>query len=110
VKYPTLHFYKDNSIDYIWSSHTLEHTKNPVGILKKMYEILKKGGTLLLLLPTYTCRRWRPNPANTHRHIFCLDDDDEESISINILLENTGFSIIKAYYCGDNSIFIHCEK
>lgn len=109
-KYPTLDFYEDETIDYIWSSHTLEHVLHPMSIVKEMRRVLKKGGTLLLLLPAYTCRRWWPGLCTTHKHIFCLGFDFERAISIDFLLEKLGFSIIKAYYCGDMSIFIHAEK
>lgn len=110
IKTPNLSIYADNSIDYIWSSHALEHTDNMVKILYKMKDILKPNGTILFLLPAYTCRRWRPLVTNTHKYIFCLSDDDATSISIDKLLETIGFSIKKIYYCGDNSIFIHAKK
>ena len=111
---PNLDIYKDNSIDYIWSSHALEHTPNLVETLQKMYDILKPNGTILFILPTYTCKRWLP-PNHSHNQyphqcIFCLNEDYPEGISIEILLKKIGFSLIKCHYCGDNSIFIHGEK
>jgi len=113
IKADNLDIYSDNSIDYIWSSHTLEHVHNLVEILYKMYNILKPNGTILFLLPAYTCIRWRLYNHifnNPHQYTFCLSEDYPDGISIDVLLKQIGFSLKKCYYCGDNSIFIYGEK
>lgn len=110
IKSPTLDIYTDNSIDYIWSSHALEHVDNLVEVLQKMYDILKPNGTILFLLPAYTCRRWIPSNFNSHKCIFCLSGDYSNGINIEFLLKRIGFSLKECYYCADNSIFIHGNK
>ena len=41
----------DNSYDFILSSHSLEHTANPIKALKEWNRIVKPGGKLVLILP-----------------------------------------------------------
>ena len=41
----------DNSYDFILSSHSLEHTANPIKALKEWRRIVKPGGRLVLVLP-----------------------------------------------------------
>jgi len=52
----------DNSIDYIVSPETLEHTPNPPQLLKEMHRILKPEGTLILSLP--------PRIADFHQWVY----------------------------------------
>jgi hypothetical protein len=35
--------FKENSIDYIWSNHTIEHSKNPQEFCKSMSTVAKRG-------------------------------------------------------------------
>ena len=42
---------KDNSFDIIICTEVLEHVPNPIGALKEMARILKKGGKLLITTP-----------------------------------------------------------
>ena len=48
----TLEGIKDESVDYILSSHTFEHiNQNPVLILKRWFEVLKNNGLILTIMP-----------------------------------------------------------
>ena len=42
-----------SNVDYIFSSHCLEHITNWVDVLEYWYNILKTGGVLFLYLPHY---------------------------------------------------------
>jgi len=57
-------------VDYIFSSHCLEHIDNWVEAMDYWYEILKKGGILFLYLPHYEQEYWRPWNNRKHKHIF----------------------------------------
>lgn len=57
-------------VDYIFSSHCLEHIDNWVEAMDYWYEILRKGGILFLYLPHYDQKYWRPWNNRKHRHIF----------------------------------------
>jgi len=52
------HFpWKDNSVDIIYSSHTLEHFYKEEGLyfLKECYRVLKFGGIIRILVPDLKC-------------------------------------------------------
>lgn len=50
----------DNSLDYIFSSHCLEHLVKPFDALKLWITKIKKGGKLFLYLPHIDMELWRP--------------------------------------------------
>ncbi|CRF32903.1 type 11 methyltransferase [Brachyspira suanatina] len=43
--------FKDNTVDFILSSHVLEHFFDPIKALKEWYRVTKKGGYILMLVP-----------------------------------------------------------
>jgi hypothetical protein len=57
-------------IDYIYSSHCLEHLDNWVTALEYWTSVLKVGGVLFLYLPDYSQEYWRPWNNKKHLHIF----------------------------------------
>lgn len=57
-------------LDYIFSSHCLEHTDDWVEVLDYWYSSLKSGGTLFLYLPHYSQEYWRPWNNRKHNFIF----------------------------------------
>jgi predicted SAM-dependent methyltransferase len=62
--------YSDNRLDYIFSSHCLEHIPNWVEVMDYWYKCLRKGGTLFLYLPDYSQVYWRPWNNRKHLHVF----------------------------------------
>ena len=58
------------NVDYIFSSHCLEHLPNWVDAMNYWYDKLKKGGILFLYLPHYSQKYWRPWNNRKHVHIF----------------------------------------
>lgn len=57
-------------VDYIFSSHCLEHLPDWVGALLHWEENIKTGGHLFLYLPDYSQEYWRPYNNRKHIHIF----------------------------------------
>jgi len=57
-------------VDFIFSSHCLEHIPEWVDILEYWYDILKIGGILFLYLPDYDQEYWRPWNNRKHVNIF----------------------------------------
>lgn len=57
-------------VDYIFSSHCLEHIYNWVDVLEYWYDTLKIGGILFLYLPHYDQEYWRPWNNRKHVNIF----------------------------------------
>ena len=62
-----LHGLPDNSYDFILSSHSLEHTANPVGALKEWMRVANPGGSFIIILPHYRHtfdHRRKPTPVS----------------------------------------------
>jgi len=60
----------DKEVDYIFSSHCLEHLPNWVDALDYWISKLKSGGVLFLYLPHYDQEYWRP--WNNRKHVHCF--------------------------------------
>jgi SAM-dependent methyltransferase len=52
--------YKKDSVDEIFTSHFLEHVNNPEFILNEFGRVLKRGGTVKIIVPHYS------NPYSYH--------------------------------------------
>jgi SAM-dependent methyltransferase len=63
----------DGYVDYIFSSHCLEHLPNWVEALTYWDTKIKKGGCIYLYLPDYSQRYWRPWNNKKHIHILFPD-------------------------------------
>lgn len=58
-------------VDYIFSSHCLEHVASGwFEVLSYWVENIKKSGTIFLYLPDYSQEYWRPWNNKKHFHIF----------------------------------------
>lgn len=60
----------EQSVDYIYSSHCLEHLTDWVAALDYWTSKIKPGGTLFLYLPHYDQVYWRPWHNRKHRHVL----------------------------------------
>lgn len=59
-----------NELDYIFSSHCLEHILDWVSVMDYWFENLKEGGVLFLYLPDYSQEYWKPWNNRKHFNIF----------------------------------------
>ncbi len=92
------------NLDYIFSSHCLEHIPNWVDVLDYWTTMLKSGGVLFLYLPDYSQEYWRPWNNRKHVNIF-------NSTIINDYLKHKQF--VKIFFSGvdlNNSFAIFGEK
>lgn len=69
-------FIDDLSLDFIFSSHTLEHLEDWQISLENWISKLKPGGRLFLYLPHYSMEYWRPENNKKHKHILYPEDLD----------------------------------
>lgn len=67
--YDALNFPYEN-LDYIFSSHCLEHLYDWVDVLDYWTSKLKQGGVLFLYLPDYSQEYWKPWNNRKHKNIF----------------------------------------
>lgn len=42
---------EDESVDFLVGCHVIEHTKSPISVIEKAYHKLRKGGSLVLVVP-----------------------------------------------------------
>ena len=102
-EYNALNF-PDTHLDYIFSSHCLEHLHDWVDVLDYWTSKLKTGGVLFLYLPDYSQTYWRPWSNKKHLNI----------LSPNIIkdyMEDSGYGEI--YTSGvdlNNSFMVVGEK
>jgi len=82
-EFDALNFPKGN-LDYIFSSHCLEHLLNWVTVLDYWTSQLKIGGVLFLYLPDYSQEYWKPWNNRKHLNIFT-------SVIIKDYLEDRGY-------------------
>ena len=72
--YDALNFPKHaNELDYIFSSHCLEHLNDWVSVLDYWTSKIKHDGVLFLYLPDYSQEYWRPWNNRKHLNIFTAD-------------------------------------
>ncbi len=84
-----------SKFNYVIFSHVVEHLKNPIFVLKKIRQLLKKNGTLLIETPNFDSaayrlfnNKFRLLNDPTHISLFTLD-------SMTRALRDTGFKIEK---------------
>jgi predicted SAM-dependent methyltransferase len=65
-----LPYSKLSQVDYIFSSHCLEHLDDWYGTLLYWHINIKPGGTLFLYLPDFSQEYWRPWNNRKHRSVF----------------------------------------
>ena len=94
----------DEEVDYIYSSHCLEHVDNWVSTLELWISKLKKDGVLFLYLPDFSQVYWRPWHNRKHKHCFTPN-------IIKTFLQDKG---MKNIYCSgidlNNSFMVVCEN
>lgn len=99
---------KNESYDFVYSSHTLEHMVDPVVALRNWWRVLKPSGYLLLYIPhrdLYEKRECLPSRWNLdHKHFFLLGRDalpDTKDIMRLIAESFTDYQVIYAKECSD---------
>ena len=84
----------NESFDFVYSSHTLEHMADPRIALENWWRVLKRGGYLILYVPDcelYERRQTLPSRWNPdHRAFFLLDrEEPPDTIALLPLAERT---------------------
>lgn len=91
-------------IDYVFSSHCLEHIKeNWYNVLDYWLSKIKVGGIIFLYLPHKSQTYWHPSSNRKHIHSF---DGDE----IGEYLRNLGHRVFVGGCDANHSFVVICEK
>ncbi len=80
----------DQQYDFILSSHSLEHTANPIRALKEWIRVVKPGGALIVLLPDYRRtfdHRRKPTPIEHMLKDHQLGKDEKDLTHLEEILE-----------------------
>lgn len=91
----------NETFDFVYSSHTLEHVVDAAATLARWWEILKPGGHLIVVVPDedmYERGVWPPHFNTDHKHTFALAKASSWSpVSLNVdeLLRALGGEVIK---------------
>lgn len=93
-----------SDLDYVYSSHCLEHLDSWIEAIEYWTKQLKIGGVLFLYLPHYSQEYWRPWNNRKHKHII-------EGEHIYDLMVNLDYNkIYKSEVDLNNSFIIFGEK
>lgn len=86
---------EEDSVDFVILNHLLEHSFNPVSVLRKINKCLKKGGYVHIETPDASClsrkifnKFWGGYHFPRHIYIFSRDN-------LKHFLNNVGFEVIK---------------
>ena len=92
----------EQDVDYIFSSHCLEHVDDWVTTLEYWLQTIKKGGVLFLYLPDISQVYWRPWHNRKHRHCFT------PSILEHFLLDHGCTNLFSSGIDLNNSFMVTC--
>lgn len=92
------------NIDYIFSSHCLEHIIDWVTVMDYWYDVLNQGGILFLYLPDYSQEYWKPWNNRKHFNIFTPE------IIQDYMIDKGYKNIFKSSIDLNNSFMIFGEK
>ena len=98
----------NESYDFVYSSHTLEHMNDPAVSLKNWWRVVKTGGYLIIFLPhryLYEKKKTRPSRWNPdHKHFFLLKENDPpDTLGILPLITRSidGYEVMVAQDCSE---------
>jgi len=78
----------DSSFDWVYSSHCLEHLRDPDRALKRWWEVLKPGGFMLVAVPDedlYEQGHWPSRFNSDHKWTFTIHKRESWSpVSLNL--------------------------
>jgi SAM-dependent methyltransferase len=91
----------DEKVDYIFSSHCLEHVDNWSKTLIYWISKLKPNGILFLYLPDFSQKYWRPWNNTKHKHCLTphiikefLQDHNMKNIFVSGIDLNNSFMVV----------------
>jgi len=101
-----LHWFTDECLDYVYSSHLIEDFNDTVGVLTEWWRVIKVKGVLVIVAPVEEVYREQASPEQYNQaHIY--DDfnieyiinvvenwDDAEIVYLCPLIDNYSFNIV----------------
>ena len=102
----------DETFDFVYSSHTLEHMVDPLIALHNWWRVLKRGGYLIVVVPDedmYEQGVWPSTFNGDHKHTFAVGKDGRSwspvSKDIDFMVRALRGEIIKIERIEENFVF-----
>lgn len=101
---------EDETYDFVYASHILEHISNPTLALKNWWRILRPGGYLILFVPhrdLYEKRTSLPSRWNNDHKFFLLPQEDDLPFTLGLrqlvegALQELGMQIVYVKCCSE---------
>jgi SAM-dependent methyltransferase len=92
----------DNSLDFVFSSHLLEHLEKPLDAIAEWTKKLKSGGILFMYLPHPSCHMWKKENLKFHRW------NPDPYYLEEMFLENDEFDVEYITYLPDGYMSFVC--
>jgi len=95
----------DETYDFVYSSHCIEHIDNPYLAVKNWFRILKSGGFLIIYAPhrdLYEKQKSLPSRWNGDHKFFLLPEQEELPFTLGLL------PLVKSAL-GDDCDIIYCK-
>jgi SAM-dependent methyltransferase len=94
-----LSFLHDKQYDFILSCHSLEHTANPLKVLKEWNRVLKIGGAFVLILPNKEFTFDKNRPITKMQHLITdlnnnTSENDETHFNEVNTLHDLSFDVL----------------
>jgi len=86
---------QDGALDFVFSSHLLEHLSKWEDALREWHRTLRRGGVIFLYLPHPVCAMWKPGVNLQH-----VWTPDPQKVS-NFLTGTMGMCLKKITYLPD---------
>lgn len=62
--------FEDNSLDYVLSSHVIEHCFDPISVMKEWLRVVKPGGYIFAIIPHKQRTLDKPRPRTTLQELL----------------------------------------
>lgn len=96
--------YEDESLDYVFSSHTLEHILGTEEVLKEWLRVVKKGGYVIIVMPDKRFHlhdpenkklgEWAPEEKSPEQLYEIIKKFNVDILSFNARKNNFDFDVI----------------
>jgi SAM-dependent methyltransferase len=84
--------FRDGSFDCVLALDVIEHVDDDIGILSKLFEVVKPGGHLIVTVPAYQTLWSEHDEINQHKRRYRAEH-------LRRLLEEAGFGLDRVSYC-----------
>lgn len=83
----TMDVFEDNTFDYVYASHIIEHLEDPFTAVANWIRICKPGGYVIIYAPhrdLYECQKSLPSRWNADHKVFLLPNKTELPFTLSL--------------------------